>query len=73
MTSNQSDSLKHVTADVLNCVKLLCHVLNFLMHIWRQDNSNSQTQEHEGYVLSTKTHRSHITRDYMHDLLGQGQ
>ena len=31
----------------------------------QQDNSGSQKQEHKGYTLSTKTLRSHVTRDYM--------
>ena len=32
---------------------------------WQQDNSNSREQEREGYTLSTKTLRSHVTRDYV--------
>ena len=34
------------------------------MHTWRQNNSNSRTQEHENHMLSNKTLRSHVTRDY---------
>ena len=39
-----------------------------------QQSSDSRAQEHEGHVLSTKTFRSHVTRDYIvFNALGQGQ
>ena len=31
---------------------------------WQQDNSDSWAQERESHMLSTKTLRSHVTRDY---------
>ena len=34
-------------------------MLSFLMHTWRQDNSDSLTQERVGHMLSTKTHITH--------------
>ena len=53
---------------VLNCLEhtLLCSKFlkaHFVVRWW-QDNSDSWAQEREGHTLSTKTLRSHVTRDY---------
>ena len=45
----------------LPCSKFL--KAHFAVH-WQQDNSGSWAQEREGHTLSTKTLRSHVTRDY---------
>ena len=70
-------SVHHMTSS--QCIKLCkAHFAgrasSFLMHTWWQDNSDSRKQEQEGHALSSKTLRSHITRDYtVFNTLGQGQ
>ena len=52
------------TGRVKSCKRTLCREWNFLMQNWWQANTDSWTQECKGHVLSTKTLRSHVTRDY---------
>ena len=63
---------------VLNCLEHTLPCSEFLRAHFavcrRQDNSDSQAQEHEGHALSTKTLKSHVTRDYtVFSALRQGQ
>ena len=50
--------------DVLNCVKHTLPCNKFLNAHWRQDNNDSRAQERKDHMLSTKTLKSHATRDY---------
>ena len=62
-------------AGVSNHVKHTLQSAKFHMHTWRQDNkSDNRAQKCKGHTLSTKTLRSHVTRDYtVFIALGQGK
>ena len=63
---------RNVSPDgVLNRVK---HTLPCVKFLNVRQSSDSRAQECEDHVLSTKTFRSHVTRDYtVFNALGQGQ
>ena len=63
---------RNVSPDgALNRVK---HTLPCVKFLNARQSSDSWAQEREGHALSTKTFRSHVTRDYtVFNTLGQGQ
>ena len=41
-------------------------------HFAKRRQQDSRAQEHKGYALSTKTHKSHVTRE-LHGLMHSGK